>query len=147
MAALTQNRMKARRSVDRDVVPLGANVHAYEGAIACLDTSTGYYVPGKASTTLIAVGTFYEECDNTGGAAGAKSVQVLFSRQPFREGWENDATNPVTALDLGKLVYIVDDHTVSILGTGRSVCGRAMSFSPKGHVEVEMSSNYAADVS
>ena len=141
MAALTQARTKLRRSVDRDVVPLAANVKAYEGAMACIDLATGYYRPGIPSTTLLAVGTFYDTADNLGGAAGAVTVQVEFSHAPFREGWENDTANPVLPADIGEVCYILDDHTVSMLGTGRSVAGRVMSFGPYGQVEIIMAAN------
>lgn len=140
MAALTTPRLKRRRSVDRDMVPIGANVKAFEGAMACLDLSTGYYVPGKPSLTLLPVGTFYEECDNLGGAAGAKLAHVQFSQPPFRECWENDTANPVLATDRGKLCYVLDDHTVSMLATNRSVAGRVMAVSAAEGVEIIMAS-------
>ena len=57
--------------------------------------------------------------DNTGGANGAKSVEV--DKGTFR--WANDAANPIAQANVGGEAYVLDDNTVSLLGTGRSIAG------------------------
>ena len=75
--------------------------------------------PAQRATGLIAVGRARYTVDNTSGANGAKAVEV--DKGTFR--WANDAANPIAQANVGGEAYVLDDNTVSLLGTGRSVAG------------------------
>jgi hypothetical protein len=104
---LTRDRDTIKRGDQTLPYLVGAGKVIHAGALVVLDA--GYAEGGKAAAGLKAVGRANESVDNTGGAAGAKTVTV--ERGTFR--WDNDGTNPVTQAHVGATAYIVDDHTVS----------------------------------
>jgi hypothetical protein len=125
MAALTANRLDFAPEVwDQKTMPLAAGQHAFAGAIACIDTATGTVKKGATSTTLLAIGFFAEEVDNSGGGASVP-VNVDFFR-PIRGRWiTNDtAGGAVAAANVGSYCYVKDDQTVTITSTGASKAGR-----------------------
>lgn len=108
MTALTRNRNTPARSLGRRGYPVGANVVCYAGAIAVLEG--GYAVPGKTDTDLHVVGRFAAHYDNTGGDAGAFTVEV--EAGVFR--YENSAAaDAITLAEVGQVCYLVDDQTVA----------------------------------
>ncbi|MCF8491365.1 MAG: hypothetical protein K9H18_19540 [Rhodospirillum sp.] len=114
--------------------PVAANAVIHGGALVCL-SATGQLVPGSTATTLTAVGRAEESVDNTGGADGALTCEV--KRGAF--GWDNSGTDPVAAAQVGKTVYIVDDHTVAATdGAGtRSAAGKCLNVDANLGVTVE----------
>jgi hypothetical protein len=104
-----------------------AAVKAWKGGTACFDTTTGYITKGGVSTTLVPVGVFAQTVDNSGGAAGALSVNVDFITEKQLLWRANDGT--VVQATLGSPVYILDDQTVSNTANGgtRSVLGTAVA--------------------
>lgn len=129
MTALAANKATKRMGVTPAVinyppsVPVAATSHIFAGALVCA-SATGFATPGAVATTLTALGVAEEEADNSAGADGAIKVRVRRGAHLF----VNDGTNPVTQADLFKNVYIVDDQTVSTLGTGRSIAGKFLGF-------------------
>src|SRR5262249_36783077 len=128
MAALTKERPGRFETISRAKVPLAANVKAFKGAAAVLDTQNGsqtqgFYLPAKAAQGLAPRGRFNETADNTGGANGAKMVEITFHRKFEVIWWNNDAAAPVTATQRGSDCYFVDDQTVSSDNNGRSAAG------------------------
>lgn len=121
MAALTKERPETheRDGLER-VVPVAANTVIYAGAGVVLDN--GYAAPASEDTGLVTLGRAEETVDNTGGAAGAKSVRVR--RGCFRFGNSADS-DEITTADIGSDCYWVDDQTVAKTdGSGsRSVAG------------------------
>lgn len=112
---------------------------AEKGKMACIDTAnSGVIVKGKAAAGLINIGIFHESL--TGD--GVKKVQIKLHREIQATWWDNDATNPVAATDRGKLCYIKDDTTVSILSTSRSIAGLILDVSVAKGVLVHF--NYKA---
>lgn len=111
MAALAKNRNTPSRGAIRGSrgYLIGASVRAFAGGIAVLNAS-GYAVPATTATERIALGRFKTEADNSAGANGALSVEV--ERGVFR--FENSAdADLITAADIGKRCYLVDDQTVA----------------------------------
>ncbi len=98
--------------------PVAAGVKIWQGALVVL-VAGGWAAPGQVATGLIPVGRARHTVDNTEGANGAKSVEV--DKGTFR--WANDPANPVLQANVGANAYVLDDNTVSILATGRSVAG------------------------
>lgn len=99
-------------------IPLKANAVVYAGGIVCTD-STGYGVPASTATGLVAIGRAASDVDNTGGANGAKRVEVeqgLFA-------YANSGVDPLAIADRGGLCYLVDDQTIAKTdGTGTRSC-------------------------
>lgn len=116
------------------VLPVKANTRIYEGSLVVVD-STGYAIPGKKAEGLLAAGRAEEFVDNTGvgNGNGVKSVRVR--RGVFK--FNNDGTNPITATDLLKDCYILDDETVTMLAVGTSMAGKVLRLD-NGEVVVQI---------
>ena len=98
--------------------PLGAGVHIRKGGLLAVASATGLVQPASDSAGLVFVGVAYEESDNTGGAAGAKSVRVL------KTGIYSYAKTGAVQSDTGKTAFLVDDGTVSTAPTSDNLaCG------------------------
>lgn len=112
---------------------------AEKGKLAAIDTAnSGIIIVAKAAVSLIPIGLFMESF--TGD--GVKKVQIKLHREIQATWWDNDATNPVAAADRGKLCYIKDAATVSILSTSRSIAGMILDVSTTKGVLVHF--NYKA---
>lgn len=100
-----------------------ANVKIWAGALVVLDAGTA--APGRAATGLVALGRAEATIDNTGGAVNAVRAKVRRGIYAFK----NEATDPVTAADIGATCFIVDDETVAKTnGTNtRSAAGRVFA--------------------
>jgi hypothetical protein len=96
---------------------VAAGAIVYQGGMVALDG--GFATPGAEGEGLAAVGVAFATVDNADGADGDKEVDCRFGIYHF----DNDATAPVTIADVGADCFMVDDHTVSSDGTGRSVAG------------------------
>lgn len=125
---LTQDRNTAMADSQVVVVGAAAGVRIFAGALVAANAA-GFAAPGSTATGLAYIGRAEEYVDNTGGAAGAKSVQIR-RQKAFK--WENDGT--VTRAHLFRTAYIVDDQTVAATdGTGtRSAAGRIVAVDTDG---------------
>lgn len=107
-------------------LPVAASTHIYQGTIVCLNLS-GYLVPASADPSLTVVGVAQEEADNSAGAAGALECPV--ERGAFY--LTNSATTAaVSEADIGRIVFAVDDLTISrtnVAGT-YPACGKVVGF-------------------
>ncbi|MBK9080217.1 MAG: hypothetical protein WBP38_07290 [Hyphomicrobium sp.] len=119
MTALTKDRNTAERDGEYVAYAVGADKKLHAGSLVVLDA--GLAEPGNTAAGLIAVGRAEEHVDNTGGAAGAKTVKV--KRGVFC--FENAAADPVLAAHIGASCFVVDDQTVAAThgGNTRSVAG------------------------
>lgn len=103
--------------------PVAAGAVIFNGALVALNQA-GYAVPVDASTAGLRVaGVASGKVDNTGGSNGAKRVRI--ERGVF--GMKNSAsTSALTAADVGRPCYAVDDCTVARLPSGgaRPFAGR-----------------------
>lgn len=125
MAALTKDRNTTIREGERFSYGVAASTKIYAGSLVCV-TATGYAVPGSVSATLKAVGRAEERVDNSAGADGAKTINVL--RGTFKFANAGD----VTIAHLQTNVYINDDQTVSSVSTGKSVAGLCVAVDSDG---------------
>ena len=137
MAALTKERPGRFETITRAKVPLAAGVKAFKGAAAVLDTADGsptqgFYLPAKAAQGLVPRGRFNETADNSGGANGAKLIEVLFHRKFEVIWWNNDTAAPVTASLRGSDCFFADDQTVSSEDAGRSAAGPVFDVDSSG---------------
>jgi hypothetical protein len=98
------------------VLQLKAGVFAHQDTMACIDTANACVRPGVPGVaTLIPIGTFNDETDNT-ASASTVGVVVNLDRPVKITYWANDTTNPVTALFTE--AYILDNQTVTESSAG-----------------------------
>lgn len=118
--ALTAESKRPQREGKNYSYPVAASTTIYKGGLVCLNSS-GYAVPGSASTTLVAVGRAEETVVNS-GTAGSVNVEVLEGVFKFTNSSSTDA---ITIAEIGDAVYIVDDDVVAKTSNGgtRSVAG------------------------
>lgn len=130
MVALTEGRTTRSRElryVSRQVL---ANAKIFAGALVAL-TAAGYATPGAVSTTLKKPGRARDTVDNTGGANGAKTVEIEYGCFAYANSAAGDA---ITIADIGASAYIVDDQTVAKTNGGgtRSVAGEIVDVDSAG---------------
>lgn len=90
-------------------VPVAASTKVYQGALVGINAS-GHAVAGTSVATSRVIGRARALADNSSGLAAAISVEVEFG--VFR--FDNSATTgAVTAADVGRPCFAVDDATVS----------------------------------
>jgi len=123
MALSAARNTRADAPVARKLSCKMAAAKIYAGSLVMIDA--GYAKPAAKATGKIIVGRARTTVDNSGGNAGDLSIDV-------EEGmflWDNGtSTDACTQADVGALVYILDDHTVTRLSTGSSIAGRLMGF-------------------
>lgn len=119
-------------------IPVKADTVLTECTIAVINAD-GYAEAATKATGKTVAGCVQRYCDNSGGAAGAATVEV--KRGTFV--WENDGTIEVT--DILKPCYIKDDVTVSLTATGSSYAGIILAVEPDG-VTVDMATKYEVQV-
>lgn len=118
----------------RGTYPIKANVRIFKGAAVGLD-SAGRAMPGDtiANGCLVVVGKASATYDNRtgsvlGGAAAAVDVEVEFGtyQWDFKTGGGDD----IAADDIGKVCFIVDDHTVALTNNTdtRAIAGLITEF-------------------
>lgn len=130
MAALTKERVGSVRAVTRDLRPMAAAVKAWKGGLVA--AKAGFYKPAIAEAGARLVGRFAQTKDNTGGAAGAVSVDVHFFQERNIHLCDNSAVNAVTAAMRETVCYFEDDHTVGSLATAMSVAGIVYDVTAEG---------------
>lgn len=109
-------------------IPAVANDIIYEGAAVGL--SSGYARPLVAADTF--VGFCEQKVDNTGGAAGAKTVRVI------ARGFVRLAVSGVTAItDVGGAVYASDDATFTTTASTNTYIGQIARFVSTGVAVVQ----------
>ncbi len=122
MAALTAGRVPPEmKLIDRMTMPLKDTTAVFKGGIAAIDTSVGKVTKGAVSATLINIGFFAE--DKASGTN--QTVEVQFGREVKAYWLDNtDTGHTAAATDLGKVCYLLDDHTITMNSTGASKAGR-----------------------
>ncbi len=114
--------------------PVGAGVHVFKSALLAV-AATGLIQPAGDAPGLVFAGVAYEESDNTGGAAGAKSVRVL------KTGVFTLAKAGAAQTDVGRPAFVLDDATVSTAATADSLaCGIVVGTEGGAHVQVRIDS-------
>jgi hypothetical protein len=122
LSALAADRPTPQRSGDRRVLPVAAATIVYAGAMVAVNAA-GNAVPVTAAATLKGVGRAERRIDNSQGAAGDLSVEVMAGIFRFDNSASADL---LTQADIGSDVYGVDDHTVAKTSASstRSVVGK-----------------------
>ncbi|KKO05819.1 hypothetical protein LCGC14_0074600 [marine sediment metagenome] len=107
--ALTKNRNTPYRHNTSRNHALAAGAVVFAGGIVAMAAS-GFVAAGTTATGLVAVGVATHYQDNTTGDAGDQHVDVKLGCFAFDNSLDADE---ITAADVGKPCYLVDDHTVA----------------------------------
>lgn len=127
MTALTQDRNTHKRVGNRFSLLMAAGAKIFAGSIVMLN-ATGYATKGATATGQICAGRAEEQVDNTNGADGALSIDVISDVFKFANNGD------ITIAHIGDTCYIVDDQTVAATdGTGtRSAAGKVVGVDSDG---------------
>lgn len=138
MAALTDDRPTAQAlglsPTGRLGLPVKAAVLIYAGALACIDSTTGYAVPGSTATTLLPQGCAISRADNSAGANAAINVDI--ARGVFKLDNSPAGGDFISEANVGASWYIADDHTAALTNGSatRSLGGKIMFIDPDGGI-------------
>ena len=136
MTALIRGRQRAQAKWKKKVFTLSVGHKAFKHGRAALDLATLEVVPAESSPGLLSLGSFLDEVDAT---SVAKPVGVEFDKELTLEWFANaTSTDAVTANDVGKLCFFLDDQTVTITPSGRSKAGRVWAVDSAKGVLVEV---------
>lgn len=131
MTALAQAYDARRRDGALIAYPVAAGAHIFKGGLVAVAASGA--VPAVDAAGVTFVGVAYEEGDNRGGASGARKVRVL------KTGVYTYPKAGASPTDMGKVVFVVDDGTVSTAATGSNVAaGVVVGVPDAGHVCVRI---------
>ena len=121
--ALTAPRDTRAALVNRVSLPVYTNTTIYAGGMIALNSS-GYAVEASDAASIQVIGRAAFTVDNTTitgtqtGASGAKNVIVDCGPSFY---WNlTDVNASSNKLSIGQIAYVVDDHTVSVTGSGLS---------------------------
>lgn len=130
MVALTAPRNTPAALGDVRSLPVAANTKVFGGAMVAI-AATGFASGATATAANVTVGRADETVDNTGGAAGDKTIKVR--RGVFR--FANSAAGDlITRTEIGKDCYVVDDQTVAKTSnsSARPVAGKVFGVDALG---------------
>lgn len=128
MSALTSKRftLKSPGTIESIALPLAAGFKAWTNGVACKDTANpGAVYPSRSgSTTLVPIGLFQQDVDNSAGSASVP-VATRLNREVKLTWLENDTgSDAITvASHLLSNQYLLDDHTVTAASAGNSHSG------------------------
>lgn len=115
---LNSARKTSQLMTDAIAYGVAAQAVIYQGGMVALNG--GFAGPGAEGEGLACVGVAFANVDNSLGANGDREVDCRGGIYHF----DNDPAAPVTIADVNADCFMVDDHTVSKDGTGRSVAGQ-----------------------
>lgn len=129
MPALARDRNTQKRVLTRfGKVPVDGGSHIFAGSLVGLN-ATGYLVPMTATTSLRCLGMALENVDNTDGADG----DLLCDVEPGIFKWANGSgADEIAFDDIESVCYALNDNSVAIVGTARSVAGRVIGVESDG---------------
>jgi hypothetical protein len=143
MASLTASRSVSRKGAEATATPpvvtllLKANSIVFKGGLVATD-NTGYVISGSAigATGLKIWGIASKDVNNTGGANGALTVDVVKGVYPFA----NLGGDPVAQADVGNTVFADDDQTIRKTSntSTRSNAGQFIGFDENGLALVQV---------
>jgi hypothetical protein len=99
-----------------------AAVNLYQNTIAFWDASTGYITNDDNAGANAFAGIVYQQCDNSGGSAGDKVVEL------WTEGIFRLTGSSFTQGTAGDLIYATDNFTTTATSTNASRIGRAVNY-------------------
>lgn len=121
MAPLTKDRNTPQSMGTRRSAMVAAAATLFGGSLICRNAA-GFAVSGATAVGLVGIGVAQSRADNAQGADGDMAVPYEAGVWSFASAGGADE---ITAADVGKLCFVVDDQTVAKTdGTGtRSPAG------------------------
>jgi hypothetical protein len=116
---------------------VAASAVIYKGALVVKDAA-GFIAPATSVAGLVAMGVAQENVDNSAGSDGDETCKVRSGIFRF----VNDTGTAVVVTDEGRMVYILDDQTVTGDSATASMAGRCMSFDHDGSGDVAVAVGY-----
>lgn len=107
-----------------------AAVNLYQNTIAFWDASTGFITNDDNGGANAFAGIVYQQCDNSGGSAGDKEVEL------WTEGVFRLTGTSFTQATAGDLIYASDNFTITASSSSTSRIGRAVNFVSATQVDV-----------
>lgn len=135
MTVLAQDKNTNRRDGITIGLPVIANDCLYGGSNICVNAATGYALPGSDTAGLIYQGVANARADNTGGANGAKKVEVR------RRGlYLMEFATPISLANADDNVFLVDDNLVDLAAnvTNLIFCGIIAEYVDATHAWVDI---------
>lgn len=110
-------------------LPVKGSTKIYAGSIVALNA--GYAAPAASGLGLVAVGKALATVDNSTGADGDLSVEVLLGVFRFENSTSGDA---IAQANVGSVCYLADDQTVALTSNSgaRSAAGQILSLDSSG---------------
>jgi len=107
-----------------------SNVNLYQNTLAFWDASTGYVTNDDNAGANAFAGIVYQQCDNSGGSAGDKVVEL------WTEGVFRLTGSSFTQATAGDLIYATDNFVITATSTSASRIGRAVNYVSATQVDV-----------
>ena len=128
--AVTANQVVLMQDAGDIVQCKAAAVNLYQNTIAFWDASTGFVTNDDNSGANPFAGIVYQQCDNSGGSAGDKVVEL------YTEGVFRLTGSSFTQATSGDLIYATDNFTITATSTNASRIGRAVNYVSATQVDV-----------
>ena len=120
--AVSANQVVVMRDAGDIVEAKAAAVNLYQNTIAFYDATTGFVTNDDNSGANPFAGIVYQQCDNSGGSAGDKVVEL------WTEGVFRLTGSSFTQGTAGDLIYATDNFTITATSTSASRIGRAVNY-------------------
>lgn len=120
--AVTANQVVLMQDAGDIVQAKAAAVNLYQNTIAFYDATTGFVTNDDNAGANAFAGIVYQQCDNSGGSAGDKTVEL------WTEGVFRLTGSSFTQGTAGDLIYATDNFTTTATSTSASRIGRAVNY-------------------
>ena len=128
--AVTANQVVLMQDAENIIQCKAAAVNLYQNTIAFWDASTGYITNDDNAGANAFAGIVYQQCDNSGGSAGDKVVEL------YTEGVFRLTGSSFTQATAGDLIYATDNFVITATSTNASRIGRAVNYVSATQVDV-----------
>ena len=128
--AVTANQVVLMQDAGDIVAAKAAAVNLYQNTIAFYDATTGYVTNDDNAGANAFAGIVYQQCDNSGGSAGDKVVEL------WTEGVFRLTGSSFTQGTAGDLIYATDNFVITATSTNASRIGRAVNYVSATQVDV-----------
>ena len=128
--AVTANQVVLMQNAENIIQCKAAAVNLYENTIAFWDASTGFITNDDNAGANAFAGIVYQQCDNSGGSAGDKVVEL------WTEGVFRLTGSSFTQATAGDLIYATDNFVITATSTNASRIGRAVNYVSATQVDV-----------
>lgn len=120
--AVSANQVVLMQDAENIIQCKAAAVNLYQNTIAFWDASTGFITNDDNAGANAFAGIVYQQCDNSGGSAGDKVVEL------WTEGVFRLTGSSFTQATAGDLIYATDNFTTTATSTNASRIGRAVNY-------------------